>query len=779
MSLEDDSPVAHQEPCEEKTLDCDRASFLGSIQELELCEEASATNSDCTRVAHRTLRNVAVDLEHGDLEMHSPDGGAAPRDSSMPSKQAVDCVPHAEVHVLEEGPVEACDSALTESGDKQQELQLTLGDSAEAPTSVCDGRSTSGTDVRDIGPGDGGLQFSRVDGNSAAEMDCPGEVQGEDPEAAMSLTDALEEARTPVLATADVDVASELEDEQAPGESIAFAELAGAEPRNSDPDVDIPAMPASVPSDCKVTDTPQCMASSSEWEEAVQELSEGIAEFASKPAVVDSPSITNAEDASTSTGLRQQDESDFGVILQDRLSAACVEPFEERLSGRDGVCMQSLVLCQDKLAPVSDCREVPHRTVGNMAADIEHGFDGGTAPRDSSMPSKQAVDCVPHAEVHVLEEGPVEACDSALTESGDKQQELQLTLGDSAEAPTSVCDGRSTSGTDVRDIGPGDGCLQFSRVDGNSAAEMDCPGEVQGEDPEAAMSLTDALEEARTPALATADVDVASELEVEPTCSKLAVAGPGSSDIPLPTLPASVPSDTNVIESEFSTRQLQDASEVSASFHEATNELPKGTDRAASDLDSRSFANATSALPGQQMLTVSSAGASNVPASSNAADSRTKQPEPALRHSPSTSCLSLKTSVARKDCRSNEAAAFNIEVSLSLPPSLPLKTHSKFDRCAVQGFMCRRSSKTDLPGAEAEETLRVPAGPGVEAAARKSHQSAPFETYSRPGWIESEISRLKTVCGRYCTMLLTRFPSFAAAPQGADNDKQRSGEGRT
>ncbi|CAE7764289.1 FAZ1, partial [Symbiodinium sp. CCMP2456] len=48
MSLEDDSPVSHEEPCEEKMLDCDRGSFRGSIQEMELREGASETNSDCT-----------------------------------------------------------------------------------------------------------------------------------------------------------------------------------------------------------------------------------------------------------------------------------------------------------------------------------------------------------------------------------------------------------------------------------------------------------------------------------------------------------------------------------------------------------------------------------------------------------------------------------------------------------------------------------------------------------------------------------------------------------
>ena len=704
MSLEDDSPVAHEEPCEEKTLDCERAAFLGCIQELELHEEASAT------LPHRTLGNVAVDLEHGDLEMQSPDSGAASRSSGMPSEQAEDCVPHAEPQALGECPLEACDSS-SESDKKQQELQLMPGECVEAPASV-DGRSASQAYVHhDIGLDDGHTELGELDdfdGNSAEEIGNPG-PQREDRESATPSTDALEEeTRTRVLAAAAA-VASVMEDEQVPGDSAASSELATDDPSSSDLDFGIaaPTLPASVPSDCEVTDATQGMASSGESEMAfgikqtAQELSEGIAESAAESDGLGSPSITNAADASI--GPHQRD-SEFSVILQDSLPAACDEAFEER--GQD------LELCQDQTSPVSDCTED-----GNMAADLEH-VDDAAAPKESRMDSEaaEAELCVPHdghAEPQALGECPVEACDSS-SESDKKQQELQLTPGECVEAPASV-DGRSASETDVREMGLDDGCTQLGELDdfdGNSANEIGNPGP-QREDRESATPSTDALEEkARTTVLMTEDAAVGLVLEGEQRCSKLSVADPGSSDlhvhIPLSTLLASVPSDCNVIDPESSTGQVQDAS-APVGFHEAEG----AADCATAGLDSQSFANDASAVS-DQYLTVGSAGASNLPAAvSHAADSRRKQIEPALRHSASTSCLSLrKTPAARKDCRSSEAAAFRLLVSPSLSPTC---------RCQVP--------KPKKPS----ESRPVPASKQPEGAS-KVRPARP--TAGRPGSVE-------------------------------------------
>ena len=463
--------------------------------------------------AHPNSENMAADSEH-------TDDGAVGKDSSMDSEpaEAELCVLHAEPHALGECPVQACDSA-SESGKKQQELQLRPGECVEAPTSV-DGRSASQTDACDMGLDDGCTQLGELDdvfGNSAEEMGSPG-PQREDRELATPSTDALgEESRTPVLALA-ADGASALEDEQLPDESVVCSELAGADPSSSDPDLGIaiaaPILPESVPSDCEVTDATQCMASSGESETAFSIKQAGIAESAAESDGLASPSIANTADVGTGP------------------SRACDEPFEERLSGGDGVV---------------------------LGADSEH-IDDGAVRKDSSMDSEpaEAELCVPHAEPHALGECPVQACDSA-SESGKKQQELQLRPGECVEAPTSV-DGRSASQTDACDMGLDDGCTQLGELDdvfGNSAEEMGSPGP-QREDRELATPSTDALgEESRTPVLALA-ADGASALEDEQlpdesvVCSELAGADPSSSDpdlgiaIAAPILPESVPSDCEV-----------------------------------------------------------------------------------------------------------------------------------------------------------------------------------------------------------------------------------------
>ena len=584
--LQDSLPAACDEAFEERLSGSD-GDVLVRGQDLELCQDKM---SECAEVAHPTVGSIAADLEH-------IDDGAAWKDSidsSMDSEaaEAELCIPHAESHALGECPVEACDSA-SESGKKQQELQLTPGVCVEAPAS-------SQADVHhDIGLDDGHTELGELDGldgNSAEEIGTLG-PQREDRESATPSTDALEEeARTPVLAAA-AGVASVLEDEQVPGESAASSELA-----NDGPSIAAPTLPASVPSDYEVTDATQGMASSGESEmafgikQAAQELSEGIAESAAESDGVGPPSITNAADVSI--GPDQQD-SEFSVILQDSLPAACDEAFEERLSGSDGDVLvrgQDLELCQDKM---SECAEVAHPTVGKVAADLEH-IDDGAAWKDSidsSMDSEaaEAELCIPHAESHALGECPVEACDSA-SESGKKQQELQLTPGECVEAPASV-DGRSASQADVHhDIGFDDGHTELGELDdfdGNSAEEIGNPGS-QREDCESATPSTDALEEeARTPVLAAA-AGVASVLEDEQVpgesaaCSELPNDDSGRSDldfgIAAPTLPASVASDCEVTDATQGMASSGE-SEMAFGIKQAAQELSEGIAGSAAESD--------------------------------------------------------------------------------------------------------------------------------------------------------------------------------------------------